>query len=84
MEEMLHRKISDIRRILNSAERLPEYRLLKQGRVIPQLKRAIQKIREGTYGVCDGCGDKISEPRLAAVPGATRCVPCQETLELQL
>lgn len=43
--------------------------------------RQIRKIDEGSYGRCDDCGSPIPEERLAAVPEAIRCVPCQKNLE---
>lgn len=42
---------------------------------------ALDRIRQGTYGKCLDCGDPIPERRLAAVPWALRCVPCQQALE---
>ena len=36
--------------------------------------RALAKVDEGTYGVCDVCGDPIGDGRLEALPWATRCV----------
>jgi len=40
------------------------------------IQAALNRIEDGTYGVCDSCGKEISEARLAAVPEATRCVDC--------
>jgi len=45
------------------------------------LSRAEEKVREGTYGVCDSCGKPIPAGRLQAVPGAVHCVRCAEGLE---
>lgn len=42
------------------------------------LDEAERKIREGTYGHCDVCGRPIPPARLAAMPEATRCVPCAD------
>ncbi len=42
------------------------------------LDEAQRKIREGTYGHCDVCGRPIPPARLAAMPEATRCVPCAD------
>lgn len=42
------------------------------------LSRAEEKVREGTYGLCDSCGKPIPAGRLQAVPGAVHCVPCAE------
>lgn len=38
--------------------------------------RALDKIKEGSYGFCDECGEKIPQARLEAVPGAVYCVDC--------
>lgn len=43
---------------------------------IGQIKTALAKIEDGTYGVCDGCGEEIPEKRLEALPYATRCIKC--------
>jgi len=45
------------------------------------LSRAEEKMREGTYGVCDACGTAIPERRLQAIPGAVHCVRGAEALE---
>lgn len=39
--------------------------------------RAQEKADDGTYGVCDGCGEPIAADRLEALPWATRCITCQ-------
>ncbi len=43
---------------------------------LAEVERALQKISDGTYGVCDGCGDAISDERLEAIPWATLCISC--------
>ncbi len=40
------------------------------------VERALGKLDEGTYGVCDSCGAPISEERLEAIPWAVLCVRC--------
>ncbi len=40
------------------------------------VERALVKLEEGTYGVCDGCGVRIAPERLEAIPWAVRCVRC--------
>lgn len=42
------------------------------------IDQALERIREGTYGVCQECGEEISPRRLAYVPEATLCVSCKE------
>ncbi len=39
-----------------------------------QVGRALAKLDRGTYGVCDDCGKRIAEERLAAIPYATLCI----------
>jgi DnaK suppressor protein len=39
---------------------------------------ALERIENGTYGACDGCGEPISEARLKAIPEATRCLSCAQ------
>lgn len=48
---------------------------------IARLDEALARVREGTYGLCERCGRAIAPRRLAAVPEATACVPCQEVAE---
>jgi DnaK suppressor protein len=38
--------------------------------------RALDKLDDGSYGACDGCGATIDPARLGAIPWATRCVGC--------
>lgn len=38
------------------------------------VERALEKLDEGTYGVCDECGRPIPPERLDAIPWAVRCV----------
>lgn len=49
--------------------------LLDQNR--EQVERALERLRDGTYGICEGCGRRIPEARLQYQPAATRCVECQ-------
>jgi DnaK suppressor protein len=41
-----------------------------------EVARALAKLDEGTYGVCDACGGPIPEGRLEIHPWAVRCVSC--------
>jgi DnaK suppressor protein len=38
--------------------------------------RALAKLAEGSYGVCDGCGEAIAPGRLAAAPESVLCIEC--------
>lgn len=42
-----------------------------------QVERALERLTEGKYGVCEDCGEEIATERLKFRPEATRCVSCQ-------
>lgn len=48
---------------------------------VKRLHRALDKIREGTYGECDGCGADIGYARLSARTIAELCIACKEDEE---
>jgi DnaK suppressor protein len=48
---------------------------------LQRLEEALERIEDGTFGVCEGCGGRIPKKRLAAIPYATRCVKCASQLE---
>jgi len=43
---------------------------------IDDVDRALAKIDDGSYGICDSCGEEIDETRLEARPATTTCVEC--------
>ncbi|BBI16436.1 TraR/DksA family transcriptional regulator [Neochlamydia sp. S13] len=49
--------------------------------ILRQIERALEKIDENTYGICDLTGEDIPLARLEAVPYATMTVKAQEQLE---
>lgn len=49
--------------------------------VLRQIDRALAKIEDNTYGICDVTGEEIPIARLEAVPYATMTVKAQEQLE---
>lgn len=48
---------------------------------LKRIKRAIAKIEEGGYGVCEGCGEDIDPSRLKVLPFAEYCITCAEKIE---
>jgi DnaK suppressor protein len=46
-----------------------------------QIREALKRIDDGTYGTCTDCGTQISEARLSVRPEAARCVECQAKAE---
>jgi RNA polymerase-binding protein DksA len=45
-------------------------------REIAQIRSALLRIENGSYGSCTRCGEKIAPARLEAQPTATRCIDC--------
>jgi RNA polymerase-binding transcription factor DksA len=43
---------------------------------VAQIKFALERVKNGVYGICSKCGNPIPDDRLDAVPYATRCVGC--------
>lgn len=42
-----------------------------------EIDRALEKLEESSYGLCDGCGSPIPAERLEALPWAVLCVACK-------
>lgn len=43
---------------------------------IDHIEAALLRLEDGTWGVCEDCGDKIAGARMQALPTATLCVTC--------
>ncbi len=52
-----------------------------EARELRQIERALAKIKQGTYGLCEHCHAKIPVARLNALPYSTTCVKCQREME---
>ncbi len=48
---------------------------------LTQVRAALDRLDEGTFGECLQCGEMIGEKRLEAVPWAPHCIACQEKIE---
>ncbi|MGD0438376.1 MAG: TraR/DksA family transcriptional regulator [Bryobacteraceae bacterium] len=64
---------SDHEQAMNNLER--EYNRMLEVRM------ALRRIGDGTFGICVGCEEDISPKRLAAIPWASSCIVCQEAPE---
>lgn len=49
--------------------------------LLTEVQQALERIDNGTYGICVVCGQPIPEKRLQAIPWAARCVKDEEQLE---
>ncbi len=52
-----------------------------ESRELASIEKALEKIREGTYGKCEHCPKKVPLARLRALPYATTCIECQRLSE---
>lgn len=52
-----------------------------EARELNQIERAIARMKQGTYGLCEYCQSKIPVARLNALPYSTTCVNCQREME---
>ena len=48
---------------------------------LAQIERALARIDDGSYGVCESCGNPIGKMRLMAFPRATLCMTCKQREE---
>jgi DnaK suppressor protein len=59
----------------------------REFKLIKKVKNALERIENGTFGVCDSCGGEITVERLKARPVTTQCIECktkEEALEKAL
>jgi DnaK suppressor protein len=49
--------------------------------ILAQVNAALERMNEGTYGVCQRCGRSIAVARLEAFPYVAYCIECQSILE---
>jgi DnaK suppressor protein len=48
------------------------------------VRAALRRIEEGSFGICQQCDEEIHSKRLAAVPWAPYCIQCQEAVDCNL
>ena len=53
----------------------------RESSLLRQVKAALRRIHDGSFGVCIECELAISPKRLAAVPWASRCIQCQDAAD---
>jgi len=49
----------------------------RERKLINKIKEAMQRIDDGEFGICEACGEDISEARLKARPVTTLCIDCK-------
>jgi RNA polymerase-binding transcription factor len=49
-----------------------------RSQMLKEIERSLKLMANGTYGVCEACGEEISPNRLKAIPWTRFCLACQE------
>lgn len=52
-----------------------------EARELNQIERAMLRLKQGTYGLCEGCAIRIPVARLNILPYSTLCIKCQREAE---
>ncbi len=61
-----------------------EYRMRDREKfLLRKIEKALQRIEEGEYDLCESCGNPIGKKRLLARPETTYCIVCKEEQERQ-
>jgi RNA polymerase-binding transcription factor len=55
----------------------------RENKLIKKIKKALDRIETGTFGICESCGEDISIERLKARPVTTQCIDCKTKEEAQ-
>ena len=55
----------------------------RERKLIMKVKEALERIEDGTFGICESCGKSISEKRLMVRPVTTQCIECKTEEEQQ-
>jgi DnaK suppressor protein len=55
----------------------------RERKLINKIKEALGRLDEGEFGICESCGEDISEGRLKARPVTTLCIDCKMEQERQ-
>lgn len=53
----------------------------RERKLIMKIKEALERIEDGTFGICERCGEEISEKRLEVRPVTTFCIKCKQEQE---
>lgn len=53
----------------------------REQKLLKKIDEALDRIENGTFGICDSCGEEISYQRLKARPVTTLCIACKTAQE---
>lgn len=83
-EILIHNEAEEFDRLQQQLNREVAIRNLdRESKLLKEVRAALARIDENTFGICLRCEEDIPEKRLKAVPWAAYCIACQEKLEQQ-
>lgn len=65
----------------NSEREIMIRNLDRESEILRNVRSALGRIKDGSFGICPDCEEDISPKRLSALPWAERCVGCQEQVD---
>ena len=78
----IHQAADPVDMTQQAAEReIAVQNLDRESALVRRLRSAIERLDDGSYGVCLQCDEDISQKRLAAIPWAELCIQCQEVAD---
>jgi DnaK suppressor protein len=87
--EQLHFRTEQLRRLRESAPRrtdrtqeVGEFLVAAARSALADVRAALQRMADGTYGWCTECGERLPLERLEVVPQVALCLVCQRSVEL--
>lgn len=96
LEDLLGKDGNSIRSIIETSDQSPDFTdqaslesdmdlnihmKERDSRLLVKVKEALERLEDGTYGICEECGKEISELRLKARPVTTMCITCKRKQE---
>lgn len=55
----------------------------RERKLVSKVQEALKKIADGTYGICESCGEPIGVKRLQARPVTSLCISCKSEMEAE-
>jgi DnaK suppressor protein len=53
----------------------------REAKLVRKIRDALERLEDGTFGICEECGEEISQKRLMARPVTTLCIACKKEQE---
>jgi len=80
--EKTTQEIEHLARAATNSEQAFKLRIRnRESKLIEKVREALKRIGDGTYGICELCGEKISLKRLEARFVTTKCIKCKKEEE---